>query len=253
MHGSARQPSEAGAVPRFFMGSEYALGYELLSVCSLEDRHIPAALDQCMSLRGRLLDIGCADGRITAAIAAHFGEVDVIEPNPLLYSLAMSRLSHGRYRLRGTNDTVAPYSGPYELILASHMLYHVAIEGWGAFFSAMAQQLDASGEIAVILWDRDSEARQLTLGKAPNRWLCCTEDLYERQERIEKCGLHLRVSHSFTPAIRPSTIVAARLILRFLLGRASHSSSDDDMEAMSQRILNHGLSNQQTLTVFSVK
>jgi SAM-dependent methyltransferase len=234
------------------MGSEYALGYELLSVCSLEDRHIPATVEQCMSLGGRLLDIGCADGRITAAIAEHFEEVDVIEPNPLLYSLAMSRLRNGSYRLRGANDTLDPYSGPYELILASHMLYHVAIEGWASFFSNMARQLDTAGEIAVILWDRDSEARQLTLDKAPHRWLCCTEDLYERLEQIGKCGLRLRGTHRFIPVIQPSTLMAARLILRFLLGRASHNSSDEDLDALEQRMLKHVLSNQQTLAVFSL-
>ena len=80
----------------------------------------------------RLLDVGAGPGQITHKLAQHFGTIEVMEPNPSPDYLASYARSEPPFAVHPSptleEATVAPNA--YDLILCSHVLYHVHTSKW---------------------------------------------------------------------------------------------------------------------------
>jgi trans-aconitate 2-methyltransferase len=85
-----------------------------------------------LSLRGdeRVLDVGCGDGRVTAAVAALVprGSVLGIDPSPRMLEVAASRVRPDVANLAfapGTAETLA-YAGEFDVVVSFNALHWVA-------------------------------------------------------------------------------------------------------------------------------
>ena len=79
-----------------------------------------------------LLDVGAGPGQITHKLARHFRIIEVMEPNPSPDYLASYARSEPPFAVHPSptleEATIAPDA--YDLILCSHVLYHVATSKW---------------------------------------------------------------------------------------------------------------------------
>ena len=79
-----------------------------------------------------LLDVGAGPGQITHKLARHFGTIEVMEPNPSPDYLAGYARSDPPFAVHPSptleEATIAPNA--YDLVLCSHVLYHIDTSKW---------------------------------------------------------------------------------------------------------------------------
>jgi len=240
---------------RFFLQRDYALGYLALSIGSQEEEVLGAAFRQAIRSFGgagrSLLDIGCADGRLTARVAQFFKRLTVFEPNPTLFNHAMARLSR-RHQFDGRNSTFPPdhrlLPETYDTAIASHVLYHIERSDWPSFFQAIAQSLRPGGVCITVLWNNLSDAKKYASRTDPTRWLCTSEDLLADRDSLASAGFEIVDLRQFDPVIRAYTTEAARDVTAFLLGPTRPEAPEALALAaeVEQTLLSGGLNNSQT-------
>ncbi len=229
----ASQSPERGISTRFFMEADYAFGYLLLSASCGEAQILGGAIRSVvqrlgLSRRG-LLDIGCADGRLTGTIASLFGRLTAYEPNPVLFSLCKSRFAGDEFPAviwpRAFSRLTAP-AETFSLGLVSHSLYHVDRAEWAEFFETLRRNIAPNGCLCVVLWSKLSDAYILSAQAEPARWLCTSDDLLSTrgQQMLAEVGLRLVAHEQVRPTIRSHSEEAARLVADFLLGNSARRS-----------------------------
>lgn len=240
----------AATSERSFMRKGYEIGYQLLSMSSDEENIIGDAILKNVPAISRLADVGCADARLAERLLQDCNDFVIVEPNPILFSLAVSRLQ-GRCRVTALNDVFPCDIGINDLIVFAHVLYHVDESQWIATFQQLRLGLAPGGVLAIALWNRDSEARQLALSHSGfDRWLCAFEDLERYGQALAEVGLVRCASDTLTPLIKPHSIPAAKAILEFLLGDGIQRVGHAIIERECRRLVETGLTNRQTLCFF---
>jgi hypothetical protein len=242
---------------RFFLQEEYALGYIAFSVSSNEEISLGPLLHDLVHGRGearRLLDIGSADGRLTKQVGRDCDHITFFEPNPVLYSLSLSRLRPVVTTLDAWN-TIFPDgnsdAAKHDAAIVSHVLYHVQREAWPIFFASLACKVRPGGLLLVVLWNDNSEARRLSVAIDPSRWLICASDLEEAMELIAAAGFALIRRIVLRPRVRTFSAEVAGLVTAFLAGQRNSIDShrSDNARALCSKMLDEGISNQQTVFV----
>ncbi len=87
----------------------------------------------CLPARPSLLDVGAGSGKIARQLAPRFPSMTLIEPN---------RDQIGSFALEGAEIVHGPFDGftseaTYDLVLCSHVLYHVPLEAWESFIDRL--------------------------------------------------------------------------------------------------------------------
>lgn len=93
------------------------------------------------------LDIGPGPGFITNLIAKHFASTTIIEPNKEYLPL----YKNSNYSIHTNNFENINLKQKYDLILCSHVLYHVEKENWPMFVKKIHNLLENGGKAIIAL------------------------------------------------------------------------------------------------------
>lgn len=116
---------------------DYATAFRLLSLTSRHHENIGRELEARilprLPVRPSLLDVGAGQGKVAERLAPHFGSLTLLEPHrEQIGALALERT-------KIVHDTLESYASTerYDLVLCSHVLYHVPLAHWGGFIDRL--------------------------------------------------------------------------------------------------------------------
>lgn len=130
---------------------DYATAFRLLATTARHHENIGRVVEERilprLPERPSLLDVGAGPGTVARRLAPHFGSLTLLEPNPEQlrgFELAGAKVVHG---------TLENYDTPerYDLVLCSHVLYHVPIPEWGAFVDRLLSFVRPGGFCLIAL------------------------------------------------------------------------------------------------------
>jgi predicted SAM-dependent methyltransferase len=101
-----------------------------------------------LSNKDRLLDIGSASGKIAKALSSHFNHITLIEPNNEYENSYAEIKNHTLFK--STFDEFSD-DNKYDLILCSHILYHVERGNWLDFIKKIHDYLAPNGKAVIIM------------------------------------------------------------------------------------------------------
>jgi SAM-dependent methyltransferase len=130
---------------------DYATAFRLLATTArhhetigqvVEERIVPRLPE-----RPSLLDVGAGPGTVARRLAPRFGSLTLLEPN---------REQLAGFELPGVevlHDTLERFraSRTYDVVLCSHVLYHVPIPEWGGFVDRLLALVEPGGFCVIVL------------------------------------------------------------------------------------------------------
>lgn len=140
---------------------DYAHAYRLLSSTAKNHENIGRVVqERLLSLlpeRPSLLDVGAGPGKVAQRLAPHFGSLTLLEPN---------QEQIRELKLEGAKIfyvTLENYSSPerYDLVLCSHVLYHVPLSDWGGFIDKLLAFVRPGGYCIIVLAAARGQSYQL--------------------------------------------------------------------------------------------
>lgn len=111
---------------------DYATAFRLLAVTGRHHENIGQVFEKHvlprLPPRPSLLDVGAGPGTVARRLAPHFGAITLLEPN---------REQLGAFQLEGArivHTTLEGHDSPerYDVVLCSHVMYHVPLDDWEA-------------------------------------------------------------------------------------------------------------------------
>lgn len=142
----------AGNDPHETATAQYRDAFELFVAHTDEKDREVARLEQlvdALAYRRVFVDAGAGDGKITARLAARFARTIAIEPNPWLRETLARAFKPDALLPQGILE--AEPGDPADLVLCSHVLYHVPEDQWPECMRRMASWLTGEGTLAVVL------------------------------------------------------------------------------------------------------
>jgi SAM-dependent methyltransferase len=130
---------------------DYATAFHLLAKTARHHENIGQWVEKNLlsrlPARPSLLDVGAGPGTVARRLAPHFGSLTLLEPNRDqlgAFEHPGARLFHG---------TLEDYDSPgrYDLVLCSHVLYHVPLAGWGGFIDRLLAFVRPGGYCLLVL------------------------------------------------------------------------------------------------------
>jgi SAM-dependent methyltransferase len=130
---------------------DYATAFRLLSMSSRHPENIGQVVEERilprLPARASLLDVGAGPGKVAERLSPHFDSLTLLEPN---------RDQIGALKLEKAkilHDTLESYHSPerYELVLCSHVLYHVPLAHWGRFIDRLLGFVRPGGYCLIVL------------------------------------------------------------------------------------------------------
>jgi 2-polyprenyl-3-methyl-5-hydroxy-6-metoxy-1,4-benzoquinol methylase len=252
------KPDATSSSKPFFLDPEYMPWHRTHSISSDEQVLLAEKIIQSIeTFRGRgqkVIDIGCADGGLTRRFARLFKSITVFEPNELLFSHAVSKLSRETIQLHPYNEVFPPSDDVlldnFDTAIVSHVLYHVDKEHWHSFFNAVSRALRMGGVCIVALWNEESQARDFLRRAAPERrFVCSAEDLLSHKGKslLFDAGLEIVKVEKIAPVIKAHSQSAAESIIKFLLGSERRATSAEAQTEFKNKVTTHGLKNWQSV------
>ncbi|WP_437938227.1 class I SAM-dependent methyltransferase [Sorangium sp. So ce341] len=130
---------------------DYATAFRLLSATSRHPENIAEGIRERIVPHlpegPSLLDVGAGPGAIAARLAPWFAAMTLIEPNEAQLGASAPA---GAEIFR---DTFERFESPrrYDLVLCSHVLYHVPLAAWGGFIDRLLSFAKPAGFCAIVL------------------------------------------------------------------------------------------------------
>ncbi len=137
--------------PSFLSDKEYQTSFAILTKAAHHQRLISDEIAQRIKKgeiqRGNFLDIGCGPGTITRELMPYFASTTVVEPNREFASLfSEETVSVHPISLKDFHTDAR-----FDLILCSHVLYHIPQEEWRQTIDKMMQLLSADGVLVIAM------------------------------------------------------------------------------------------------------
>ncbi|QRK07647.1 methyltransferase domain-containing protein [Archangium violaceum] len=130
---------------------DYATAFHLLAKTARHHENIGQWVERNllsrMPERPSLLDVGAGPGTVAQRLAPHFGSLTLLEPN----RNQLSAFEHPGARLFHTDLAGYQSSEQYDLVLCSHVLYHVPLADWGRFVDQLLARVRPGGYCLIVL------------------------------------------------------------------------------------------------------
>ncbi|MCP3098801.1 class I SAM-dependent methyltransferase [Myxococcus sp. K15C18031901] len=130
---------------------EYATAFRLLAATARHpeniERVVKERLVHRLPERRELLDVGAGAGKVAERLAPYFDALTLLEPN---------RDQLAGFRMEKARVLVEPferYQGTerYDVVLCSHVLYHVPQADWGAFIERLLGYVRPGGYCILVM------------------------------------------------------------------------------------------------------
>jgi 2-polyprenyl-3-methyl-5-hydroxy-6-metoxy-1,4-benzoquinol methylase len=140
---------------------DYATAFHLLSTTSRHTDNIARVVQERLlprlPERPSLLDVGAGPGRLAQLLSPWFGSLTLLEPNR--EQIATLELEGARI----LHETLESYhsSERYDVVLCSHVLYHVPVAEWGGFIDRLLSFVRPGGYCVIALTAERGQSYQL--------------------------------------------------------------------------------------------
>lgn len=143
---------------------DYATAFRLLAMTARHHENIGRVVEERIVPRLpserplSLLDVGAGPGTVARRLAPHFSSLVLLEPNqgqlagfelPGAHILHETLESFDARSSKGEGDEQLPQE--YDLVVCSHVLYHVPIPEWGAFVDRLMSHVKPGGFCLIAL------------------------------------------------------------------------------------------------------
>ncbi|RKH27905.1 class I SAM-dependent methyltransferase [Corallococcus praedator] len=141
---------------------EYATAFRLLTVGARHPQNIAKLVEERLlpglPAQPALLDVGAGSGKVAERLAPHFGSLTLLEPNPE----QIAGFHHAKAKVR--HESLAHFESQdrYELVVCSHVLYHVPVAEWCAFIDTLLSFVRPGGACLIAM----------AAGRGPTYELC---------------------------------------------------------------------------------
>jgi cyclopropane fatty-acyl-phospholipid synthase-like methyltransferase len=165
---------------------DYATAFRVLAATARHPENIEQAVEEKILPRlpkqPALLDVGAGSGKVAERLAPHFGSLTLLEPN----RDQIAGFKHEKAKI--FLESLESYHSPerYELVVCSHVLYHVPLSGWGGFIDRLLSFVKPGGYCLIVM----------TAARGPTYELC--QDFTETlvfSEQVIKAVQQLRLPH----------------------------------------------------------
>ncbi|RKH72944.1 class I SAM-dependent methyltransferase [Corallococcus aberystwythensis] len=130
---------------------EYATAFRLLAASATHPENIHHIVTERLlpgfSQRPTLLDVGAGAGTVAERLAPHFDSLTLLEPNPE----QSSRFHHEKARVLPVALEGYDSQDRHDLVVCSHVLYHVPVSEWGAFIDRLLRFVRPGGACLVVM------------------------------------------------------------------------------------------------------
>ncbi|HZI12718.1 MAG TPA: class I SAM-dependent methyltransferase [Myxococcus sp.] len=130
---------------------DYATAFRLLAMTARHHENIGQVVEQRvlprLPERRSLLDVGSGPGIVSRRLAPHFSSLTLLEPNKEQlegFDLPGARLINGTLESYST-------SAQYDVVLCSHVLYHMPVARWGESVDRLLSLTRPGGFAIVVL------------------------------------------------------------------------------------------------------
>ncbi len=120
-----------------------------------------ATLEACgPERRGRILELGAANGVLAEALASRGDAVVAVEAVPAAAALARARLAavHGASVVEGLVPQAVP-PGPYDLVVASEILYYLDEPSYRMTLRLLPGWMAPAGRLVAVHWRKPGPER----------------------------------------------------------------------------------------------
>lgn len=218
---------------------DYATAFRLLAASARHPENIGQAFEERILPRlpeqPALLDVGAGSGKVAERLAPHFGSLTLLEPN----HNQIAGFKHEKAKI--LLEPLERYHSreQYELVVCSHVLYHVPLSDWGAFIDRLLTFVRPGGYCLIVM----------AAGRGPTYELC--RDFSERMlfgEHLLTTVQQKRLPHEVLATMSgfvAKTFEEMHTLCRFFVLEGCYTSeqlaalSQDEARALDEKIRAH--------------
>ncbi|NMO13948.1 class I SAM-dependent methyltransferase [Pyxidicoccus fallax] len=130
---------------------DYATAFRILAASARHPENIGRLVEERLLPRlpekPSLLDVGAGSGKVAERLAPRFGSLTLLEPNP--NQLAGLQLEKAKVLVEPLERFHT--SEQYDLVVCSHVLYHVPSSDWGGFIDRLLSFVRPGGYCLIVM------------------------------------------------------------------------------------------------------
>ncbi|WP_223645664.1 bifunctional 2-polyprenyl-6-hydroxyphenol methylase/3-demethylubiquinol 3-O-methyltransferase UbiG [Corallococcus sp. EGB] len=130
---------------------EYATAFHLLAAAARHPRNIHQLVTERLlpgfSAHPTLLDVGAGAGKVAERLAPHFASLTLLEPHPE----QSAGFHHEKAKVLPVTLERYDAQDRYDLVVCSHVLYHVAVSEWGGFIDRLLGFVRPGGACLIVM------------------------------------------------------------------------------------------------------
>ncbi|MCY1022463.1 class I SAM-dependent methyltransferase [Pyxidicoccus sp. MSG2] len=130
---------------------DYATAFRVLAATARHPENIGQVVEQRilpqLPKQPSLLDVGAGSGKVAERLAPHFDLLTLLEPN----RDQIAGFNHGKAKILLEPFERYQSSEQFELVLCSHVLYHVPLSDWGGFIDRLLSFVRPGGYCLIVM------------------------------------------------------------------------------------------------------
>lgn len=140
---------------------DYATAFRILAASARHPEYLGRIVEDRLLSRlpkqPTLLDVGAGSGKVAERLAPHFGALTLLEPNPnQIAGLKLDKATVHVEPLERFHSTEK-----YDVVLCSHVLYHVPLSDWAGFIDRMLTFVRPGGYCLLVMAAARGETYEL--------------------------------------------------------------------------------------------